>query len=83
MKAIQKNPAISLAYRDGSKAMLLVQGRARVAENDALRDRVWELTPEVEQNHDPARKGAAMIIDVDRMQGFSTGGEPVRMARAK
>lgn len=83
MKAIQKNPVISLAYRDGSKAMLLVQGRARVAENDELRNRVWDLTPEVEQNHDPARKGAAMIIDVDRIQGFSTGGEPVRMARAK
>jgi len=83
MKAIQKNPAISLAYRDGSKAMLLIQGRARVAENDELRNRVWELTPEVEQNHDPARKGAAMIIEVDRIQGSSTGGEPVRMARAK
>jgi hypothetical protein len=39
------------------------------------------MIPEVEQNHDPARKGAAMIIEIDRMQGFSTGGEPVRMVR--
>ena len=81
VSAVAKNPAVSLAYRDGSNSMLLIQGRAHVDNSEDMRDRVFELTPEVEQNHDPARKGCPMIIDVDRMMGFTTGGEPVRMAR--
>jgi hypothetical protein len=82
VRAIAKNPVISLAYRDGPRAMLLMAGRARVVSDPAIRDRVFEITPEVEQNHDPNRKGAAVIIEIDRMQGFSTGGEPVRMVRS-
>ena len=81
VRSIAKNPAVSLAYRDGPRAMLLMSGRARMVTDPATRDRVFEITPEVEQNHDPNRKGAAMIIEIDRMQGFSTGGEPVRMVR--
>lgn len=81
VRAIAKNPVVSLAYRDGPRAMLLMTGRARMVTDPAIRDRVFEITPEVEQNHDPNRKGAAMIIEIDRMQGYSTGGEPVRMVR--
>lgn len=81
VRSMAKNPAVSLAYRDGPRAMLLMNGRARIETDEAIRTRVFEMIPEVEQNHDPARKGAAMIIEIDRMQGFSTGGEPVRMVR--
>jgi acetyl esterase/lipase len=38
------------------------------------------LDPESEQNHDPARKGAAMIIEIDRMQGYPPAARR-RMAR--
>jgi uncharacterized pyridoxamine 5'-phosphate oxidase family protein len=81
VRSMAKNPAVSLAYRDGPRAMLLMKGRARIETDEAIRKRVFEMIPEVEQNHDPARKGAAMIIEIDQIQGFSTGGEPVRMAR--
>jgi len=81
VRAMAKNPTVSLAYRDGPRAMLLMSGRARIESDEAIRRRVFEMIPEVEQNHDPARKGAAMIIELDRIQGFSSGGEPVRMAR--
>ena len=81
VRSLAKNPNVSLAYRDGPRAMLLMAGRARIETDEAIRKRVFEMIPESEQNHDPARKGAAMIIEIDRMQGFSTGGEPVRMAR--
>jgi len=83
VKSLAKNPAVALAYRDGSRAMLLVQGRASIDTSEEMKARVYELTPEVEQNHDPARKGVPMIIEIDRMQGFSTGGEPVRMVRQR
>lgn len=81
VRSMAKNPKVSLAYRDGARAMLLMSGRARIETAEAIRDRVFRIIPEVEQNHDPARKGAAMIIEIDRMQGFTTGGEPVRMER--
>ena len=81
VRSIAKNPKMSLAYRDGPRAMLLMNGRARIVDDEAVRQRVFDMIPESEQNHDPARKGAAMIIEIDRMQGFSTGGEPIRMAR--
>lgn len=83
VRSIAKNPHVSLAYRDGPRAMLLIQGRARMDESEQMRNRVFEMIPEVEKNHDPARHGAAMIIEVDRMQGYSTGGEPVRMERKR
>jgi uncharacterized pyridoxamine 5'-phosphate oxidase family protein len=81
VKSLARNPNVSLIYRDGPRAMLLMSGRARIDNDDAVRNRVFEITPEVEQNHDPARKGTAMIIELDKIMGFSTGGEPVRMAR--
>jgi hypothetical protein len=81
VRSIAKNPKVSMAYRDGARAMLLMKGRARIENDDAVRQRVYNLIIESEQNHDPARKGAAMIIEVDSMMGFTTGGEPVRMAR--
>jgi len=81
VRSTAKNHMVQLAYRDGPRAMLLMTGMARIETDDAIRKRVFEMIPEVEQNHDPARKGAAMIIELTRMQGFTTGGEPVRMER--
>jgi hypothetical protein len=36
--------------------------------------------PEVEQAHDPERKGAAVLVDVTRLSGFTLEGQ-VRMER--
>ena len=79
-RSIARNPKMSLAYRDEFRAMMIIEGRARIDNSDALRERVWELTPEGEQNHDPARKGVPLIVEVDKMTGY-IGGEPLRMAR--
>lgn len=81
VRSLAKNPKVQMIYRDGPRAMLMMQGQAHIEEDEAVRTRVFDMMPEVEQNHDPARKGAAMIIELDRMMGFSSGGEPVRMAR--
>jgi hypothetical protein len=81
VRSIAKNPAVSLAYADLPRAMFTIQGRARIDAGEEMRERVFEMIPEQEKNHDPARKGAAMIIAVDRIQGYSTGGELVRMQR--
>jgi hypothetical protein len=79
-RSIAKNPRMALAYRDEFRAMMLIEGRAHLDNSDATRERVWELTPEGEQNHDPARKGVPLILEVDKMTGY-IGGEQLRMAR--
>jgi len=75
-RAVAKNPNVSLLYRDSKvRTTLIVQGRAHVDNDPAVRERVYSLIPEVEQNHDPgAVKGAAVIIDIDRIQGGSQRG---------
>ena len=79
--AIKANPKVALLYRDSkTRTTLIIQGRAHVESDEATRSRVFELSPEVEQNHDPGRKGAALIIDVVSVQGTTVRG-PVRFTR--
>ncbi|MBO0692413.1 MAG: nuclear transport factor 2 family protein [Acidimicrobiaceae bacterium] len=74
-KAIAQRPGVSLLYRDSrTRTTLIVKGNAHVESDQAVRDRVYELTPEVEQFHDTQRKGAALIIDVTEIRGTSPGG---------
>jgi hypothetical protein len=81
INALQKNPNMSLMYRDPhGRATLTFQGRGHVETNQEVRDRVFDLAPEVEQKHDPRRQGAALIIDVERVTGTTPRGS-VRMQR--
>jgi hypothetical protein len=65
--------------------VLQFHGRARIAADEAERSRVFDSAPEREQAADPDRKGAAVIIDLDRVEGvlkFGPGGpEFVRLTR--
>jgi Pyridoxamine 5'-phosphate oxidase len=79
--AVAANPRLALLYRDSrTRTTLIFQGRGSVVSDQAVRDRVFELAPEVEQNHDPDRRGAALLIEVERLQGTTAQG-PVRMER--
>ena len=80
-KALGTNDRVSLLYRDSkTRSTIVIQGRARIAGDEDTRRRVYEMTPEVEQFHDIARKGAALLIDVTRMQGGGPKGN-YRMQR--
>ena len=81
IRSLKSNPSISLLYRDSkTRTTLIIQGRGHLATDQAIRDRVFTMSPEVEQNHDPARNGAALLVDVQSLQGTSPRG-PVRMER--
>ena len=81
-KSLEANPNVSLLYRDQkTRSTLIFQGKGHIENDEDVRRRVWELAPEVEQNHDPNREtGVALIIDLDRVQGFTPRGG-VRMTR--
>jgi hypothetical protein len=59
---------------------LTFEGRAHFETDPAIRDRVFDLAPEVEQKHDLRRVGAALLIDVTRVSGATPRGG-VRMQR--
>lgn len=70
--AIHANPRIALMYRDErAKATYQFQGRARVTEVAADRQRIFERAPPVERAHDFAMLGAAVIVDLDRVEGYA------------
>ncbi len=87
--AIKKNPKVALMYRnEETRATYQFQGRAHVAGDDATREKVYQTMTQVERDHDYARTGVALIIDLDLVQGqaglSNTGPiEPVRMVRGK
>src|SRR5579875_2110757 len=70
VKNLAHNPRISLLYRDSySRSTLIFQGIGHIETDPDVRDRVYSLAPEVERKHDVGRKGAALIIDVKKLQG--------------
>lgn len=73
--AIAVDPDVSLLYRDSpSRTTYTIVGRARLATDGPTRDAVYDRSPEVEQLHDPHRTGAAVVVDIDRLQGTSPFG---------
>lgn len=78
LKAIERNPAVSLIYRDASSMTTYVfSGLARVETDQALRDEIYANMPASEQRHSADRSGTAVIIDIDHVVGGTlVGGKP-------
>jgi hypothetical protein len=88
IEAIAHNPRIALMYRDeDAKATYQFQGRARVRPELRVRQQVFDAAPAAERAHDPAMRGVAVLVELDRVEGYAGLGpqgkvEPVRMLRA-
>jgi hypothetical protein len=85
LEAISTNPAVALVYRSPTTPVLQFHGRARIVVDATEKARVFEQAPEREQAADPDRKGVAIIVDLDKVEGvLSVGPEGrvfVRLAR--
>jgi hypothetical protein len=74
-------PHIALLYGDlgaHSKAFVAFRGRGRVESSESVRRKVYDDSPEAERNLDKDRKGVALIIDLDSVDGFF-GGNALKM----
>ncbi|MEN3272633.1 MAG: hypothetical protein V7636_1394 [Actinomycetota bacterium] len=79
--AVAQNDRVALLYRDSAtRTTFTIAGRARVSTDAAVRDAVFTRSPEIEQLHDPQRNGAAVLVDIDDLQGTSPLGA-VRVTR--
>jgi hypothetical protein len=86
LEAIRQNSQVALIYRSATVPMLQFTGTARISEDEGERDRAFSLSSPKEQERDPERKGVAVIIDLDTVNGVLGFGEsgPIfcNMARA-
>jgi hypothetical protein len=79
LEGIKVHPDVAVLYRDAAKRVLVqFAGRGRIATDPAERDRVFEIAPEIERRADPERKGAGVVIDLDRVEGMLGLGEDGR-----
>jgi uncharacterized pyridoxamine 5'-phosphate oxidase family protein len=74
VEAIRQNPNVAFMYRSATTPLLQFKGRARIATDDAERKKVFEAAPEREQKSDPDRKGLAIIVDLDSVEGVLSFG---------
>lgn len=87
--AVRSNPHVALLFRDESaRATYQLRGRAHVATDEATRSAVFEGCPVIERQHDFARLGAAVIIELDLVEGYAGLGpagqvDPVRLVRPR
>jgi uncharacterized pyridoxamine 5'-phosphate oxidase family protein len=73
-KALANNPRVTLLYRSAEPRMMLnIQGRGHFDSSEEVRKKVYESSPQSEQNADRDRKGMALIVDVDRLNGMAPG----------
>ncbi len=79
LKRVNENPHIVVYYRNTARikeipyraGIIRFYGEARVLTSGAVRDNVWELIPEAERKPDPEKKGAAVMVRLDRIEEIS------------
>jgi predicted pyridoxine 5'-phosphate oxidase superfamily flavin-nucleotide-binding protein len=72
LRSITKNPKVALMYRDEDrKATYQFQGRARVTTDAADRRAIYDASNKAERDHDFVEAGVAVIIDLDRVEGYA------------
>ena len=80
-QALPTNPAVSLWYFDPKDiARYEVAGRAHVETAGEEYEAAWQNEPQSERDHDPGKKGAALIIEVERVKGLNSDATRVSMS---
>ncbi|MGE0059061.1 MAG: pyridoxamine 5'-phosphate oxidase family protein [Dehalococcoidia bacterium] len=80
---ITDRPQMTLWYRDpAARTTLQFRGRARITDDPEHRTQIFDNSPAAEQAADPERKGIAMIVDLERVDGRTPAGPVVMRANA-
>ena len=68
LKSVEAHPLIALWYRNtATNTAFLMHGEARRVDDEAVKQQVYDASPEGERNQDPERKGTALVIDLIRV----------------
>jgi hypothetical protein len=75
LSAIEANPRLALFYRDpATRTTYQFHGRAHADRSEETSDRVYSNSPEPERNMDLQRRGVAVVVDLDRIEGRDGSG---------
>jgi general stress protein 26 len=83
LESITENPAVALLYgsfEPTARAFMIFRGRARIDSSEAVRRHIYEHAHPFERDKDKDRKGVALVIDLDSVEGFF-GGAQLKMRR--
>ena len=70
LDAIALNSHVAMTYTNmPARKFFIFRGRARVTDDPADRDAIWEGQHPLEQGRDPERAGIAVVIDLDQVSG--------------
>lgn len=79
--ALAARPRVTLWYRDpATRTTIQFRGTAKVDGDENFRTLVFDRSPANEQAADPERKGVAVLVDLDRVDGRTPAG-PVAMVK--
>jgi hypothetical protein len=68
------------SFEPTARAFMIFRGRARIDASEKVRGHVYEHAHAFERDKDKDRKGHALIIDLDSVEGFF-GGAQLKMRR--
>ncbi|TME77657.1 MAG: hypothetical protein E6I48_01950 [Chloroflexi bacterium] len=68
--AVRANPQVAVMVRNSTRdrRTLRFYGEARIVDDPALRERVWERVIQVEKDTDPEKNGVAVLVRIDRVR---------------
>lgn len=73
---VAERPQVSVLYYSGGKrpgpGYLSIKGRAQA--DPSLNDTVWDGMVQAERDFDPERKGVAVLVEVDQVDGMGADG---------
>lgn len=79
---IARNAKVGVFYAQlSSRTFVRMRGRARVVSGESERARIFDGMHPFEQRGDPERKGVAVVIDLDRVEGRAADGTMFSMTR--
>jgi hypothetical protein len=81
VSALATNPHLACFYSDRSSGVTLqFYGSGRVEPTEAIRDAIYEGSPQPERDMDWRKHGVAVVIDLERVEGRDTGGRVLMTA---
>jgi hypothetical protein len=68
--AVRANPQVAVLVRNITRdgRTLRFYGEARIVDDPALREQIWERVVQVEKDTDPQKTGVAVLVRIDRVR---------------
>jgi hypothetical protein len=68
--AVRANPQVAVIVRNitRDRRTLRFYGEARIVDDPALREQIWERVVQVEKDTDPEKTGVAVLVRIDRVR---------------